>query len=354
MKEENRSQISVKPNSGQRQSGKHLSAVPANATADETHATRAAEPTGNPLVDIETTWSSFAKIICCINTYPNGIGLSLHVRDGDHLNAKVGSHRSGSVKEQVFHPYHFNLRVRDTRDYQLPEGKFFVYKKDALANVERHLSTLHRQNVLQSTVVYLGTSVDPFLSFHKRFDQTNGCLQLLEQYKPQLLVVQTRSPMVLAGLPTIKALGQHAVVTIPIETSLERAIQRYTPGLPKISERLMAAQGLRRQGVRVNLSAAPLLPYGDVARDAWDFAELLDRYADVITVGCLASGDEADERQLKELPIAQRLVADQQFHWLRPQAYQALYQALQVVAPEKLRVPVRPRVKSGQLTLFAA
>ena len=312
------------------------------------------------------SWFTNAPVICCVNSYPNGVTLSIHDnrnRDAAKAgqgNETVDSPAAGSSKTaddssvDKFFSYHFHLRIKDTRDYQLPDGKYFLYKKDFRESLEARFSQLHKKGLLKSAVVYFGTTSDPFALFHKRFDVTTACLDIFERYQPGTLVVQTRSPMVIAGLPTLKYLSSKSVVVMPIESHLERAIAHYTPGQPKISERLVAAQGLRRQGVRVNLSASPVLPYGDYNRDAWDFAELLDRYADYISVGCLASGTASDEKQLKTLPLGRKLESDKQFHWLRPHAYQALYEALEVVAPEKLKLPVQMPAKPSQIALFAA
>lgn len=293
-------------------------------------------------------WHTNASCIICVNSYPNGITLSVHKPETQTVKNDSAEEEVKYLNEQ------FALRFKDTRDYQVPDGKFFLHKENARQSLENHLSRLHKKNLLQGATLYFGTTVDPFIAFHKRFDVTSACLQLFEQYRPRRLVIQTRSPMVIAALPTLKLFEERAQVGIAIESHLEKSIARYTPGQPKISERLVAAQGLRRQGVSVNLQVSPVLPYGDFYRDAWDFAEVLDRHADFISFGALASGSAEDEKQLKDLPVARKLASDKQFRWLRPYAYRYLYHALKVVAPQKLVLPVRSKAKTGQLGLFAA
>ncbi len=313
--------------------------------------------------DDTTSWSQHAPLVCCLNSYPNGITFSVHqnpaisegAEDGGDADSGAGSRSAAKASTgQAWSADQFFLRLRETREYRPARGKYFLYKDGYQSALERHLSRLHKKGLLKSAVFYFGTTADPFMSFHKRFDVTTACLQLLERYRPGRLVIQTRSPMAIAALPTLRLLREDAVVVVPIETHLERAIARYTPGQPKIAERLVMIQGLRRQDVRVNLCAAPLLPYGDYNRDCWDFAELLDRYGDFITVGSLAHKSPASEKQLKDLPIARKLSADEQFLWLRPNAHQPLYQALSVVAPEKLRLPVSAPSAPSQMALFAA
>lgn len=302
-------------------------------------------------------WSSYAKNILCVNAYPNGITLSVH---SNEIDSKLLEGLSGEVltdailRNGKFAPGQFNLRFRDTRDYQLAAGKYYLYKENYLQALEHHLSQLHHSGLLSQAVIFFGVTSDPFMSLHKKFDVTMACLELFENYTPGLLVIQTRSPMVVSALPLLKMLGDKVIVSIPVESRLESAIVRYTPGQPKISERLVAADGLKKQGVRVNLVAAPILPYGDFYRDAWEFAELLDRHSDYISIGCLASGHSAEESQLKTLPVAQKLVADNNLRLLRPHSYQNLYYALRIIAPKKLELPVEAPQKPSQLSLFAA
>jgi len=252
--------------------------------------------TSSPL--LKKSWHSYASHALCLNAYPNGITISQH----------------DCSEEAGLLPESFQLRLRDTREFRLPRGKYFLYRDAVRSALKKHLSALHKTGVLSRTVVYFGTVADPFLSFRKKFDVTMACLEILEKFKPGRLVIQTRSPMVISALPALKELSESSVVSIPIETTLEDSVTAYTPGLPGISERLVAASGLRRQGVMVNLQVAPVLPYGDFYRDAWKFAELLEFYGDYVTFGSLALGRKEEERQLKQFSICQKLAADKRYH----------------------------------------
>lgn len=314
--------------------------------------------------DRSLTWSSYARSILVVNCYANGITVALHsnhyhtdtnsssVKHQTDAEADLQQKRSGSSKQYL--PCQFHLRLRDTRDYLQPSGRYFLYRDRYSHELERHLQELQQNKQLHSTVAYFGTVADPFHSFQKKFNVTMSCLALFERYRPLKVVVQSRSPMIVAALPLIKGFGDAGVVAIPIESRLDSAISRYTPGQPRIVERLKAADGLRLQGVQVQLIASPLLPYGDQNRHAWDFAELLDQHGDFIAVSPLATGDPAHENTLRELPIARLLVSDNQYRWLRPNCHLPLLRALQIVSPGKLSVPVTPFVEPSQLGLFAA
>ncbi len=325
-------------------------------------------------------WHTNAEFVYAINTYPNGVTLSIHHRtivvgacnstsrpnsppangarspssEAGHEGEKSTGMPPENESLNSLLPEQFSLRVRDTRDYMLPAGRYYLYKESFRQSLERHLAQLYKLGKLPSAVFYFGTVTDPFHSFHKKFEVTMACLDLFEHYKPGMLVVQTRSPMVIAALPTLRLLSPKAVVTIPIESPIEAAVARYTPGQPRISERLVAIDGMRRQGVKVNVAASPILPYGDFVRDAFSFAELLADSGDYVTLSSLAFGDERSENQLKNLPIAQKLVTDHCLQWLRPQSYLKVLEAVQQIAPEKLQIGSMVQLGNPQLSLFAA
>ena len=283
-----------------------------------------------------SSWHEGASCVCCLNSYPNGITFSIHTAE-----------QAGRGQESI---NRFGLRLRDTRSYQLPVGKYFLYKKDIRANLEKHLWALRKKGKLEDAVIYFGTIADPFSAFHRRFDNTIACLELLEKYLPLRVVIQTRSPMLIAALPILKKYGDRAIANMYIETPKETCIMRYTPGQPSVSQRLLAIQGVRTQGVKVAITAGPILPYGDFNRDAWDFAELIDRYSDYVSVSALAT--DAAEKSLRNMELTTKLDADKQYKLLRPEAYKPLLMALTSICPEKLVLP--SLVRPSQMDLFAA
>lgn len=288
--------------------------------------------------ELSGSWHKGFQNILCVNAYPNGISVSSHEQD----------------KKSSFDSWQFHLRLRDTREFRLPQGKYSLYREDIKEALSRHLAAYHRAGTLDRTIVYFGTTSDAFISFQKRFEVTMACLEIFEKFKPGQLVVQTRSPMVISALPILKHLGERASVVIPVESTSDDSVKRYSPGQPRISERFVAASGLRRQGICVNLLVSPVLPYGDFYRDAWNFAELLDSYGDFVTFGSLAYGRSGEERELREIGLAKKLAADKKFHYLRPYSFRNIFRALSVIAPEKLSLPAREAKTNNQLDLFAA
>jgi hypothetical protein len=253
----------------------------------------------------------------------------------------------------------------DPRDYyylRLPEDPALVQLRSHYAlhcrkpvqDLERGLQRLQSQGALASTTIYLGVASDPFSSNTGHFEVSMRFIELFKRYKPGLLVVQTRSPLVVLAMPVLRALEKSARVTLAIETPLEEVAQRYTPGLPRVQERWKVADALRKLGVQVGIQVNPLLPYGEWRSDAAAFAAQISAHADSIHVRGLHDGSPRMERRLRRLPLAQRLAQDRKYHWLRADAANPLITAIEQLCPEKLKLPQAPRIKDRQGKLFAA
>jgi DNA repair photolyase len=155
-------------------------------------------------------------------------------------------------------------------------------------------------------------------------------------------------------MPVFRKLGHHAAVTIGIETCLEESVARYTPGLPRVDERLKAATALRRFGIPVTLQVNPVLPYGDWRSDAGRFAEMLVENGDYIYVRSITDGTDRVERQIRATTLAKRLAEDRKFHFLRPDTAVPVLNAVEALAPEKLKTPNFKNLGDRQLRMFAA
>jgi len=248
----------------------------------------------------------------------------------------------------------YGLRIRDDSELVRLRSRYVLHRNNPLEELERHLGRLSSQGMLRSAVIYLGTTSDPFTPFAGKFDASMRFLDLFQRYTPGLLVVQTRSPLVVIAMPVFRRLGRHAAVTIGLETCLEESVRRYSPGLPRVEERLKAATALRRFGVEVTLQVSPILPYGDWRGDAPKFAEVLAEHGDYVYVRSITDGSERIERQIRSTTMAKRLAEDRKFHWLRPDTAVPVISELERIAPEKLKVPIRQHLLERQLKMFAA
>ena len=248
----------------------------------------------------------------------------------------------------------YALRLHDDGEVLKLRSRYSLHRDKPLYELGRHLMLLSQQGVLGSSIIYFGTMTDPFHPFEGKFDASMKFLELFLRYTPGMLCVQTRSPLIVLALPVFKTLGRHVAITIGIETPSEEAVLRFTPGLPRVEERLRTAEALRRFGVPVMLQVSPLLPYGDWRGDAGKFAELLCEHADGLYVRGLSNGTEQCERRLSTTTVAKKLAADRMFHWLRSDGANPLISEIEARAPEKLEPPAWRHLDSKQMEMFAA
>jgi DNA repair photolyase len=223
----------------------------------------------------------------------------------------------------------------------------------SLAALEGRLALLQRRGELQDSITIFGVDADPFHPFEARFDMSMKFLNLFEKYSAGQLVIQTRSPLLVIAMPVLRQLKDRLLVTIPIETSSPEAVAKYTPHLPKLSERLRVASVLRRFGIPIHMQVAPMLPYGDMKKDAAAFASMLTTNADYISVKPIYSGLKKGAKQPKSA-VMEKLASERNFSWLRPDACKHLLQCVELLAPKKLELPNLKPSAQKQLSIFAA
>lgn len=224
---------------------------------------------------------------------------------------------------------------------------------DNLGVLEGRLALLQRRGELDNSLTVFGVNADPFHPFQSRFDTSMKFLNLFERYSAGQLVIQTRSPLLVIAMPVLRQLKDRLIVTIPVETSSPESVSKYTPHLPKISERLRVAAVLRKFGIPIHMQVSPMLPYGDIKKDAAAFASMLTTNADYISVQPIFTGVKSGNKVARS-QIADKLAAERNFSWLRADACKHLLQCIELLAPKKLELPNLNTKQDRQLNIFAA
>ncbi len=229
-------------------------------------------------------------------------------------------------------------------------SRYVMKKGEPLGDLERHLQRLSARGELRRATVVFGVTSDPFHPFDEKFATSMKFLELFDRYAPGKLVIQTRSPLVVIGLPMLKKIRGSTYVTVGIETPVEEVARRYTPDLPTVSERWKTVRALRRFGLRVGVQVAPMLPYGDWRRDAEAFASQLCAEADFIAIRSLIHVAGVAR---PSTPLARKLATDRNFFWLRQDTHVPLLEAVAERDSTKLFHPAGLQPVDPQLRLFA-
>lgn len=247
------------------------------------------------------------------------------------------------------------LRLREFAKLPPPTGRYFIFDDRAgwLKFIRSSLALLETGD---KKLFVIGVGSDPLSHLSAKEHKLGQLLHELSGVENSVTMLRTRSPKIVTIDPYLekfKRTGSLRVV-VPIETSEDSVIRRYSPQETLISERLFAVDALRRLGYPVGLQVGPLLPYGDPVKDAPDFADLLIANSDFIEVSPLMSSDLREVKHLKATSVVKRLEADMKYAWLKSDAAYPLIGEILRQSPSSLNMPLPNSPGTKQLNLFAA
>ncbi len=126
--------------------------------------------------------------------------------------------------------------------------------------------------------IYMCSSTDPYVPQEAALRHVPALLDEMLTRPPDVLVLQTRSPLVLRDADLIRELSGRCELwlSVTVETDMERV-----PGLPphatSPTKRIDTLQVFKGRGVRTQATVSPLLPIADPERFARDLGEACDR-----------------------------------------------------------------------------
>src|SRR5262249_30478924 len=126
--------------------------------------------------------------------------------------------------------------------------------------------------------VYMCSSTDPYVPQEATLRLVPALLEEMLTRPPDVLVVQTRNPLVLRDIDLIQELSRRCEVwlSMTVETDMERL-----PGLPQHAtspkKRVDTLREFKERGVRTQATVSPLLPVADPEQFARDLGDACDR-----------------------------------------------------------------------------
>lgn len=136
--------------------------------------------------------------------------------------------------------------------------------------------------------VFMSSATDPFVPHEQRFGITQRVLQAMLENPPDELILQTHTHLVTRYLSIYSELQERC--DLRVHLSIESDRDRL-PGLPppasSVQRRFVAAARLKRAGVRVVITAAPLMP---IINPSTFFARVAES-ADALVLDHFIGGD---------------------------------------------------------------
>ena len=129
-------------------------------------------------------------------------------------------------------------------------GQFTTFKQNA--------PELLRRELRPSQIIYCSPLVDPYQPAEEHQQMMPRLLEVLTNNPPKTIVIQTRGPLILRDLAQLKALN--ARVSFSLTTDDDAVRRLYEPHCATFEHRLEVIRELRKAGIRVHATLAPLLP----------------------------------------------------------------------------------------------
>ena len=136
-------------------------------------------------------------------------------------------------------------------------GAWIAPKMNAPELLWRERHKLHDQSV------FMASATDPYQPLERDLRLTRRCLEVLLRCPTTRVIVHTRSALVLQDIGLLQAFGPRLSVGFSIPTDDDTVRQVTEPDAPPIPTRWSAVERLAKAGIRVGISAAPLMPVLD-------------------------------------------------------------------------------------------
>lgn len=164
----------------------------------------------------------------------------------------------------------------------------YVHPRTGIADcLRKELNSLAQRGKLGNVAIFMSSATDPYQPVERHFRLARACLEVLNDFPPRLLMVQTRSPLIIDDLSRLQTLGKCCWLSFTLETDLDEVRAAVTPLCPAIGRRVAVMRAAREAGIQVQAAVSPCLPFSHVER----FGTLLLECADRVVVDTFSSGD---------------------------------------------------------------
>jgi DNA repair photolyase len=131
--------------------------------------------------------------------------------------------------------------------------------------VKQHTADLLRQElrrVKSDEPIALGTATDPYQPAERRYEVTRGLLEEFTHHRGIELGIITKSNLVTRDIDLLSQIAQHNKLSVHVTiTTLNTELARILePRAPRPDLRVDAVRALSAAGLRVGLSASPVIP----------------------------------------------------------------------------------------------
>ncbi|GAA0134471.1 radical SAM protein [Paenibacillus sp. YSY-4.3] len=168
---------------------------------------------------------------------------------------------------------------------EIPWGEWVDIKTNAAENYRNEMIKLRRKN--KPANIFMSSATDPYQPIEGKAAVTRRILEEMIENPPDLLQIQTRSPLITRDLDLLITLKEQCevLVSMTVETDREDMKRVFSPYAPGIKLRLKALRELHDAEVFTQAALSPVLPFTP------DFPKVLEGIVDRIWIDTLMIGD---------------------------------------------------------------
>ncbi len=176
-----------------------------------------------------------------------------------------------------------------------------VHVKTNAAELLAHTLEKMRPETRQHLRIFMSSSTDPYQPIEHTYQMTQRCLEVFARYPDlDLLVVQTRSPLVARDLPLLQQIP-YAWLSMTIETDDQLYLKSLRGG-PPLAKRWETVRAASTMGIPTQITVSPCLPYSSVEGFG---QQLLESGAQRIIVDTMVDGDGTAGKRTAQSPFAE-------------------------------------------------
>lgn len=202
-------------------------------------------------------------------------------------------------------------------------GEYVDVKTNAAELLEKDIKKALKKGTPIS--IFMSTATDPYQGVEAKSKLTRSLLEVLVNLKDDIdyLMVHTRSPLVTRDIDLFKEFGDKIIISMSIETDLDKIRKVFTPTAPPIPARLNALKKLTETGIPTRASISPMLPLSK------NIAKKLKEVTNRVAVDDFFMGDGDRGRRTERMGIRKIYKQLNLMQWFEPGAYKKVLPILE-------------------------
>lgn len=213
------------------------------------------------------------------------------------------------------------LSVHQFHQPALAWGEYVHPRVGIAEKLRGELKRIAQRGELETLAIFMSSVTDPYQGAERKWRLSRACLDALIEYPPRVLVVQTRSPLVVDDFARLKALGSRVWLSFTLETDRDDVRRALTPRCPSITQRWATLAAAKEAGIQTQITVSPSLPYSDVEQ----FATKLVEHGDRVVVDSYVSGDGGGGKRTARTTTVKTYQEQGWGDWRAEDAARALY-----------------------------